>query len=342
MNLVKYLFSKWVVTMNEKLSDNQTLLMANVDGLVTVVRNSSVEILDWLCDHEEADTKMLVMVKYIVDYHNIQRVIISSPDTDVIVISLYQYCTVFNTNLNEFWFKTGTADKRRYIPIHERVSTLGDTICRILPAFHCITGCDTTSSFAGIGKGKSYKVMLSNIDAILNMSEFGDTPDMSLDNPAVESAIQFVCMLYESRSINIDINYLRYKLFTQKGYAGEKIPPTLDALVLHLRRANYQCYVWKNACNAELGLPSPVGNGWTLVDGVLQQEYILNPPVPDTIAELVRCKCSKGCSNNLCSCRKHDLPCTDACFCNEKEECQNTVKNQENSDDDDDDDDEDD
>ena len=60
-------------------------MIAHLDGTITLVKNSHSEKLDWACDYEEADTKMFVACKYLVDRHNIQRIIIYSPDTDVLM-----------------------------------------------------------------------------------------------------------------------------------------------------------------------------------------------------------------------------------------------------------------
>ena len=87
-----------------------------------------------------------------------------------------------------------------------------------------------------------------------------------------------------------DVNYVRYKLFTQRNLSGEKLPPTLDSLTLHLHRANYQCFIWKSACVPVLSLPGPVGNGWIKSNDMLEQEKMLNEAVPEAIVELVRCK----------------------------------------------------
>ena len=69
---------------------------------------------------------------------------------------------------------------------------------------------------------------------------------------------------------------------------------------------------------------------------MLEQEKMLNEAVPEAIVELVRCKCKKGCKNNFCCCRKANLVCTDACFCHEKEDCENEYNDASISDDDDD------
>ena len=39
------------------------------------------------------------------------------------------------------------------------------------------------------------------------------------------------------------------------------LPPTLDSLILHIQRANYQAYIWKHATKSSLVLPTPIGNG---------------------------------------------------------------------------------
>ena len=52
-------------------------------------------------------------------------------------------------------------------------------------------------------------------------------------------------------------------------------------------------------------------------------EYMLKQAVPETMVQLVRCKCKKSCDTKRCSCRKANLNCTDACLCNEDDQCSN-------------------
>jgi hypothetical protein len=59
-------------------------------------------------------------------------------------------------------FFTSTKDYRRYIPIHELCKSLSSVVCAILPADYALTGCDTTSSFFGIGK-KSMLILENNV-----------------------------------------------------------------------------------------------------------------------------------------------------------------------------------
>ena len=41
-----------------------------------------------------------------------------------------------------------------FVPIHALVEKLGSVMCNLLPAFHSLTGCDTTSEPYLIGKKK--------------------------------------------------------------------------------------------------------------------------------------------------------------------------------------------
>ena len=242
INLVNYVFEKWKTAFSESLCNNQLILMANLDGTVTRCTYNQFTTLDWTCDHEEADSKMFVFCKHLLEQYHVKRIIICSPDNDVAVICCYHHITTLST-LDTLWFKTRTGNKRGYITIHESTTSLGSSICRILPALHCITGCDSVSSFSGIGKKSGLSVLKSNIDQLVEMFEFGESSELMLQEPVVEACIKFVCLLYDKKSTLIDINALRHKLFTQKNISGDKLPPILDALVLHLRRANYQCHI---------------------------------------------------------------------------------------------------
>ena len=46
----------------------------------------------------------------------------------------------------------------RYIPAHAIAQSLGQSKAMALPAFHALTGCDTTSTFFGKGKKTAWSV----------------------------------------------------------------------------------------------------------------------------------------------------------------------------------------
>ena len=85
------------------------------------------------------------------------RIVIKTPDTDVVVLALYYFPQM--KHVSEFWIETGrvtkTSDQRRFIPIHSISKSLGPLFCLILPAIHALSGCDSTSALFGIGNKRA-------------------------------------------------------------------------------------------------------------------------------------------------------------------------------------------
>ena len=63
--------------------------------------------------------------------------------------------------IDELWVAFGIQRRYWYIPIHNIVAKLGQAKSAALPAFHALTGCDTTSSFFGKGKRTAWTVWQS-------------------------------------------------------------------------------------------------------------------------------------------------------------------------------------
>jgi hypothetical protein len=80
------------------------------------------------------------------------RIIIKSPDTDVLVLCVQYFSKL--PNISEMWFETGTCieavNQHRFISTHEVCSTISNPLCQSLPAIHAITGCDSTSAYFGL------------------------------------------------------------------------------------------------------------------------------------------------------------------------------------------------
>ena len=102
---------------------------------------------------------------------------------------------------------------------------LGSSVCHLLPAIHVITGCDSVSSFSGIGKKTAFSIIKTKTNEFIDMFEFGESPTLSLECASVIACIKFACYLYDSKTTMMDINQLRLKLFTQKNVTGDKLPP---------------------------------------------------------------------------------------------------------------------
>ena len=101
------------------------------------------------------------------------------------------------------------------------------------------------------------------------------------------------------------------------------MPPTKDELIQHLKRANYQSFVWKRALQVNPDIPSPVGNGWSLKDDVWKIVWMETLPAPESVLELVTCDCRRLNCNGHCQCRALSLECTDVCKCHAN--CENII-----------------
>lgn len=93
------------------------------------------------------------------------------------------------------------------------------------------------------------------------------------------------------------------------------MPPTKSPLMLHLLRAHYVTIIWKKALQSNPVIPLPSDFGWKSDGDVLAPIMNFDPPAPDTLLKLVKCKCKTGCKNGRCSCKKIPIPCTEMCEC---------------------------
>ena len=70
-NLTNLIFKMCVIQIRRCLRYNQVIYFANNDGTIDIVTTHSMELLQWTNDHEETAAKMFVLVKHIVDEHQI-------------------------------------------------------------------------------------------------------------------------------------------------------------------------------------------------------------------------------------------------------------------------------
>ena len=200
--------------------------------------------------------------------------------------------------------------------------------------FHALTGCDTVSSFATLGKKTVWAVwkVLPELTEVLLMlsSAPRDIPD-----DAMRIIERFGILLYDRTSKCTDIDKARRKLFARKNNV-QLIPPTKAALEEHVKRAVYQGgQVWGQILLPAPELPPPTNWGWSrtgegqytpysdfrfrFISIVARGLKITRtstrlPEAAHSCIELVSCKCKKGCVR-LCKCKKAALQCTALWVC---------------------------
>ncbi len=250
--------------------------------------------------HEEADTRMVI---HAVDasHQGYDRLVIQSRDTDVLVLLIHHK----HRFPAEVWMSAGTSKNPRFIPINNVVESLAPDIAVALPAYHAITGSDTTSQFSGHGKKSTWNTFISKADLL--------KPSVDTGSFDMVGAEQFVMKLYNSSSTAADVNALRAEMFHKVGDL-EKLPPTQDALRQHLLRSQYQCIIWCSAHKAQPDIPSPEQFGWQLHQQVLKPILMTKEPIPAVCLELVTCRCTTSkCSSSRCNCVKSNIGCSLGC-----------------------------
>eukprot|EP00057_Strongylocentrotus_purpuratus_P021683 XP_011676157.1 PREDICTED: uncharacterized protein LOC105444073 [Strongylocentrotus purpuratus] len=336
--LIRFLFKTW--------KENPTLLhdikvilahdeechsLQNMDGTVKVVVVRELE-----CNHEEADTRLFLHCQYAAaslpsSSSSTPTVIIKSPDTDVFVIGVAKADQI----QAQLLFHTGRGNNKRTLNLTAIRSHLGDSVANALIGLHCFSGCDSTSCFYGRSKKKPLKLMTESVDFQAAFQKFGAT--FSVEESLVDTMEKFVCRLYDQDCTSV--NTARYNKFLMGTKAEMNMPPTHDALVKHLMRANYQSAIHTRCLEQYPVIPSPHNHGWKVTDTNIEVVWGDLPPAPSTLLELTYCSCKKtsceepkAAGKGRCSCRQHNITCTDLCRCIN---CKNSAQAEHNMDEED-------
>ena len=171
MSFNEFIAEKLEVLMVAKLSRSEKrayfIAGAYKDGKdVNLIACDRVNIVpDLFSTQEEADTRMILHMSHANEVFaraNVAgKIIVRTHDTDVLLLCIY-YFPQFS-NITELWMEAGYIGKNyRLIPVHELCDVLPIEFINALPAIHAITGCDTTSALAYIGKNTVYDIAKLN------------------------------------------------------------------------------------------------------------------------------------------------------------------------------------
>ena len=210
---------------------------------------------------------------------------------------------------------SGTAKQRKCYPINSITLKLPKIVTQNILGFHALTGCDSTSSFTGHGKKTCWKVYQKHPELLSGVGRDG----------SMEKAEEFVSLLYDSPFPSEGVDKARYVMFLKGKKTLEMLPPTKDALELHVIRANYQAKVWLQATTSIMDMGSPFDtNGWIEGENGLSINWSRIPAVPKACIELVVCGCKTKCKLASCKCNRSGQVCTPACGCEAQNCCNPT------------------
>lgn len=117
------------------------------------------------------------------------------------------------------------------------------------------------------------------------------------------------------------------------------LPPTTEAFKENVKRAHYQCAIWRRALQDPPNI-DPTEYGWVKDKETRSLQPVTLPPsrqpAPDYILKLVCCSCASEtpCHSKACGCVAANLACTTFCLCQGSAICNNEQTKVDDSDDD--------
>ena len=211
---------------------------------------------DLFSDHEEANTRMALHAFHAFQQH--EEVTIQSDDTDVLVV-----CIGLNKMFSgKLYIQRGTVVNLRTLNIKSVLSNLPDGVAEALLGLYPFTGCNSVSCWKGKGKVTPYEFMITNPSYISAFTTPGQ--EWSISNVPMDVLEQFLCQLYYWQSSMSSLLDVRHVIFMKKFCLDSNLPPIMDEVTQHTKRANYQVATLRRSLEPMIN--APTGNGWIASD----------------------------------------------------------------------------
>ena len=178
-------------------------------------------------------------------------------------------------------------------------------VAKCLIPFHVMTGCDSNSCFYGHGKLSLFERMAKSAEARSLLLKCGESLQLS-DDALNDLKIYVLRYVYgDVRSSSLDL--LRAEKWRcQKKKSLMRLPPDDDCLKQHITRANFLAYIQRHP---ELrDHPSPVGYGWTLVNGRCRPVRLTQQALPPELYTPSTLQAGDGSSGDESESEVSDLP----------------------------------
>ena len=110
------------------------------------------------CNHEEADTRILVHLLHALQTKSIE--LIHTGDIDVVVILLAYHQQIILANAAaDIWIYFHAGKSKRTINLNSIAVNLDEETCKSLALFHTLTGSDSTTAFKFTGKRSCWNIL---------------------------------------------------------------------------------------------------------------------------------------------------------------------------------------
>ena len=312
-SLAKFYTEHMLLNAAKELKDNQELYIAGGSETVVykITANETCEVEELKSNQEEADTRMILHSVF-ASSCGLKTIVVRSPDTDVLVLLLHYRPSI---KASKLYFWTGrcgpNTDETRFVPVYKLYQLLTPQQHQIMLPVYCLTGCDTCSSFYGIGKKTVFKTLMQQADIFQGLSLLGNGP---MTKNVRLTCTNFVGHLYGKPGC-VSLNQLRCEK-ARKKVAAKRLPPTENSFSLHLKRCCYQLMIWKRCLEGSPQIPSPTEFGYYIKNetGLLKPEMMTQSPAAPELLNDILCNCESEC-NDTCTCALNRQACTKACSC---------------------------
>ena len=186
----------------------------------------------------------------------------------------------------EFLFGSGTGLSRKIINITKIAKEHGKQKCNAIFGLYVFTRYDSVNAIKGKGKLKALE-LLNRLDEYCKVFQ-ELRMQWNLEDEILHQIETFVCSLYGRASCS-SVDTARYNLFRLKCKSKEALPPNQDCLIQHLKRANYQCTIYRQCLEQFIQAPSPIGKVWKLVNNELSYEWMTEDQDSPGILNSVHC-----------------------------------------------------
>ncbi|KAG5865664.1 hypothetical protein JTB14_001368 [Gonioctena quinquepunctata] len=137
---------------------------------------------------------------------------------------------------------------------------------------------------------------------------------LKADSEHFEKLERLTAVLYDKTAPFSSINQIRKELFCQKNRAMDKLSPTEEALLQHIRRAVHQAGIRTTSTQTQQVIPSPPDFAWNKVLESWVPVWMTIPEISWSCRELSKCSCKGDCS--ICKCGEANLDFSPLCKCN--------------------------
>ena len=140
---LEQLFIEWII---KSYKGSRPLFLGgdNKDDITScvIIVNGEVSFQPVLkCDHKEADDRVLFHGNYALKFNNCKKLIITKPDTDMLISVIHHFSCWMFSDLKELWvLGPNKALQKQVIPVHKHIQELDGEVVNVLLALHALKG----------------------------------------------------------------------------------------------------------------------------------------------------------------------------------------------------------